>query len=85
MDAWKADQVKSLGEQQPPIRLVDHDQAAGAKLEGYAIGAEARAVGPVIDIPVTITIRDKRGKTSEVVTAYQVTTATDVAVLRNDP
>lgn len=85
LDAWKADQVKSLGEQQPPIRLVDHDQAAGAKLEGYEIGAEAKAVGPVIDIPVTIKIKDRRGTAREVATMYQVTTAPDAAVLRNDP
>jgi hypothetical protein len=85
LDAWKNDRVKSLGEQEPPIRFVDQDQAAGAKLEGYEIGANMKAVGPVIDFPVTIRIRDRRGKASEVATMYQVTMAPNVAVLRNDP
>lgn len=85
LDAWKAGKVKVLATAQPPIRFVDPDQAAGAKLDAYTLGDLPATVGHVVDVPVELTLTDKKRKTRTVSTAFQVVAAPDVSVMRNDP
>lgn len=85
LDAWKQGKVKDLAGLQPPIRLVDPDQSAGRKLEGYRVKGEPTTVGHALDFPVALTIRDAKGKSRDVQAVYQVTAEPDAAVLRNDP
>ena len=85
LDAWKAGKVKDLATARPPIRFVDPDQAAGARLDDYKLGDAPAAMEHVVDVPVELTLTDKKRKTRTVSTAFQVVAAPDVSVMRNDP
>jgi len=85
LDAWKHGRVKSLGARTPPVRLVDQDQSAGRGLNDYRLAGEPEVVGPALNFPVELTLRDRRGKIQSVATVYQVVLAPEVAVFRNDP
>lgn len=85
LGAWKRGQVKGLALRQPPIRLVDPDLEAGCKLGEYRIEDTAEPVGAAVDIPVELSLTDRKGKARSVKAVYQVTTVPNVAVLRNDP
>jgi hypothetical protein len=85
LDAWKAGNVKELATARPPIRFVDPDQAAGARLDDYKVGDAPAALEHVVDVPVELTLTDKKRKTRTVATAFQVVATPDVSVLRNDP
>jgi hypothetical protein len=85
LDAWKQGRVKSLNARTPPVRLVDQDQAAGRSLNAYRLTGEPEAVGPTLNFPVELTLRDRRGASRSVSTVYQVALEPDVAVFRNDP
>jgi hypothetical protein len=85
LDAWKAGKVKDLATAQPPIRFVDPDQAAGAKLDAYTLGEVPAGTAHVVDVPVELTLTDKKRKTRTVSTAFQVAAASEVSVMRNDP
>ena len=84
LDAWRGGKVKGLATAAPPIRFVDPDQAAGAKLDSYRLGEGPKALGPVVDYPVEITITDRKRGTRTVQAVYQVVAEPDAAVLRND-
>ncbi|MDR3622869.1 MAG: hypothetical protein P4L85_26180 [Paludisphaera borealis] len=85
LDAWKGGKVKDLATAQPSIRFVDPDQAAGAKLDDYKIGDAPATVAHVVDVPVELTITDKKRKTRTLSTVFQVVAAPGVSVMRNDP
>lgn len=85
LDAWKQGRVRSLGARTPPVRLVDQDQSAGRGLNAYRLAGEPEVVGPTLNFPVELTLRDRRGTSRSVATVYQVVFAPAVAVLRNDP
>ncbi|OJW22020.1 MAG: hypothetical protein BGO49_14660 [Planctomycetales bacterium 71-10] len=84
LDAWKGGKVKGLATASPPIRFVDPDQAAGAKLDSYHVGDESRTVDHVVDYPVEVTITDKKRAKRTVKAVYQVVAEPGIAVLRND-
>ncbi|MDG3007861.1 hypothetical protein [Paludisphaera mucosa] len=85
LDAWRAGKVKGLASASPPIRFVDPDQAAGARLDGYKPGDDPTTVDHVVDYPVELTITDRKKATRTVQAAYQVVAEPALAVLRNDP
>jgi hypothetical protein len=86
LDAWKAGNAKDLARAQPPVRLTDPDEAAGAQLDDYKIDGDPKVIGPVTDVPVEISLTDARKqKRTGIKTVYQVATSPGLVVLRNDP
>ncbi len=85
LDAWKQGRVKSLASRTPPVRLADQDQSTGRSLQAYRLAGEPEAMGPTLNFPVELTLRDRRGGSRQVSTVYQVVLSPDPTVLRNDP
>ncbi|QEH35953.1 hypothetical protein OJF2_45100 [Aquisphaera giovannonii] len=83
LDAWKKGQPKALSDRDPPVRFVDDDFAAGMRLTGYAIQEPDRPIAPDEDIPVTLSLRDARGKSIRRVAAYRVSTSPAPTVERS--
>ena len=85
LDAWKAGKVEGLASASPPLRFVDPDQAAGAKLTSYTPGDAPKTTDHVVDYPVELTIVDAKRKSRTVQAVYQIVDDPAPAVLRNDP
>jgi hypothetical protein len=85
LDAWKQGKGKDLSKQQPPIRFVDEDFAAGYRLVEFDLVEPDAPILPFKNVPVILSLRDPRGRTVRRETAYQVTTSPAIAVLRSDP
>lgn len=84
LDAWKKGEAKTLTDRDPPIQFVDRDYTAGMRLSNYAIQEPDRPIALDQDIPVTLSLRDARGKTIRHVATYRVTTSPTLAVQRSD-
>lgn len=86
LDAWKAGSAAdALARRSPPLRFVDPDLASGMKLVQFTIGEPGKAYEYVCDIPVELTLRDRRGRAVSRRAVYQVATQPGPSVLRNDP
>ena len=85
LEAWKGGIAAGLARRDPPIRFVDPEQV-GATLVDFKIReGEERSVGPVVDVPVELRVKDRKGKLRSIQTFFQVATQPGLAVLRNDP
>ncbi|WP_165220520.1 hypothetical protein [Aquisphaera insulae] len=86
LDAWSGGKVAELSRRDPPLRFVDPAQARGMALIEYRIlDGEARQTGPVVDVPVELSVKAPKGKPQSIKAVYQVATQPTAAVLRNDP
>lgn len=84
--AWKGGKAsKSLALRTPPLRFVDPDLDVGMTLLDYRIGPEASVQDYAIDIPVVLTLKDRRGRTVTRNAVYQVIAQPNPTVLRDDP
>jgi hypothetical protein len=84
LDAWKQGRAGQLMKRQPPIRFVDDDWQGGWQLLDYQVGESTRLFGPFKDVPVTLTVRDRSGRTIGKRVTYQVALEPALAVLRSD-
>ena len=85
LKAWKNGRLKSLNERKPSVRFVDQDHAAGRVLETYSLAGEPEPVGPTLNFPVMLKLRNRRGASQAVAAVYQVVLTPEIAVFRNDP
>jgi hypothetical protein len=84
LDAWKSGKAQSLSRRNPPIRFEDEDFTAGFRLADFELEEPDAPVPAYSDVPVILSLRDRRGKSVRRETRYQVTTAPGLAVLRSD-
>ncbi|WP_165070782.1 hypothetical protein [Paludisphaera rhizosphaerae] len=84
LDAWKQGQAKSLPRRKPPIRFEDDDFAAGFKLTDYELEEPDATIGLHQDVPVFLSLRDKKGDVVNRRVLYQISTTPQIAVLRSD-
>ncbi len=54
------------------------------KLVRYALDNSDKPIRPFANVPVTLTLRDSKGKTAERVAMYQIALKPTLAVLRSD-
>ncbi len=85
LDAWKKHEAKALPQHDPPIRFVDDDFTAGLRLSDYEIEPPHPPSGPHENVPVILSLRDKRGKAIQREARYQIAIEPALAVLRSDP
>lgn len=86
LDAWKRGAAAELARGSPPLRFVEPELGRNTSLAGYTIlEGQEQTVGPVVDVPVELTIRDRKKTSRTVRTFYQVATEPNLAVVRNDP
>ncbi|QEH35867.1 hypothetical protein OJF2_44240 [Aquisphaera giovannonii] len=86
LDAWSSGKAADLSRRDPPLRFVDPVQARGwALLEYRILEGEHRQAGPVVDVPVELSVKPPKGKPQPIRAVYQVATHPSAAVLRNDP
>jgi hypothetical protein len=83
--AWRDGKVKDLARREPPLRFVDPDLAQQSRLLDFHVQDTHEQLGHVVEIPVTISLQDKRGKQRSHNAVYQVATQPGLAVLRSDP
>jgi hypothetical protein len=84
LDAWRAGKADSLTRGKPPIRFVDDDWTTGHQLLRYEFKEHEEEIQPYRNVAVTLSLRDKRGKTIERAATYQVVLDPHIAVLRGD-
>jgi hypothetical protein len=84
LGAWKQAKAGQLAKSQPPIRFVDDDWHGGWQLMDFQVGDAAALFGPFQDVPVTLTLRNRSGRTIGKQVKYQVTLEPALAVLRSD-
>jgi hypothetical protein len=84
LDAWKRGEAGKLARGNPAIRFVDEDFVAGRQLSGYELEEPDTPILPHQNVPVLLSMRDKRGKLIRRETHYQVSTDPMLAVLRSD-
>lgn len=84
LDAWKAGNVKSLTQREPPIRFADDDCAAGMQLVEYELEDEAPAIHPFQNVRIALQLKNKQGKLTNVIASYQVATEPALTVLRSN-
>jgi hypothetical protein len=87
LDSWKSGAAHVAPSQgNPPIRVADEDWIAGTKLVDFQLGArgDSLQMGEAVQLPVTLTTADARGKTAKRVIHYRVTTEPRASVIRED-
>ncbi|HEX8199167.1 MAG TPA: hypothetical protein VF590_01675 [Isosphaeraceae bacterium] len=85
LDAWKGGQpYDALAGGTPPIRVADEDWLAGLRLTSYRIDPKDQLVGAMLRCPVSLSLKDKAGKTVKKRACYNVTTSPAPAVIRQD-
>lgn len=84
LDAWKQGQAYLLAQRVPPIRFEDEDYRSGLWLTDYRLSAPEIGVRAFVDVPVTLSLRDRQGKGFEKNVAYQIALEPRLAVLRSD-
>lgn len=84
LDAWKLGRAGQLMKRQPPIRFVDDDWQGGWQLVDFQVGESTGLFGPFKDVPVTLTVRERGGRTIGKRVTYQVALEPALAVLRSD-
>ena len=84
LDAWKQGRAALLPKRQPPVRFVDDDWQVGWQLLDFQLGESTGLLGPYKDVPVTLTVRDRSGRTIGKRVTYQVVLKPALAVLRSD-
>jgi hypothetical protein len=84
LDAWKEGRARELAQASPPIRFVDDDLASGARLVSYECEATANSFRAFQNVPVTLMLEDRAGKTKRKTVTYQVALAPRLAVLRSE-
>lgn len=84
LEAWKKGEARALPERVPPISFVDNDYKAGMRLTNYAIQEPDRPIALDQDIPVTLSLRDARGKSIRRVATYHVAAEPSLAVQRSE-
>jgi hypothetical protein len=85
LDTWKRGEARALARRKPPIRFVDEDFMAGLRLTDFELDEPDTPILPYKDVPVILSMRDKRGRVIRREAHYQVTTDPALAVLRSDP
>jgi hypothetical protein len=85
LDAWKRGEAKGLARRDPPIRFADDDLVAGWALVDYELEEPDAPILLHKNVPVILSLRDRRGKTARRETHYQVATEPGLAVLRSEP
>jgi hypothetical protein len=85
LDAWKKGEAAKLARATPPIRFVDDDFTTGMRLSDYELEEPDAPIGLHTNVPVILSLRDKRGRTIRREAHYQVATEPGLAVLRSDP
>ena len=84
LDAWKKGEAKALTRRNPPIRFVDDDLAAGLRLNDFEIQDPHGPIALHQDVPVSLSLRDRRGKVINREVHYQIALSPGLAVLRSD-
>jgi hypothetical protein len=84
LDAWKEGRARELAQASPPIRFVDDDLASGARLVSYECEATANSFRAFQNVPVTLVLEDRAGKSTRKTVTYQVALAPRLTVLRSD-
>src|SRR5215470_3125862 len=84
LDAWQRGQGGQLAQRQPPIRFADDDFRSGSRLVAYELAEADGLFGPHQDVPVKLTLLDRRGRTVTKSVSYQITLSPGLAVLRTD-
>lgn len=85
LDSWRDGQADGLASRRPPIRFHDPDLAARTSIVEYSIGPSARSFGHVVELPVQLKLKDRRGRIRTVDAAYQVSVEPELTVLRVEP
>ncbi|MFO0959361.1 MAG: hypothetical protein U0800_18330 [Isosphaeraceae bacterium] len=85
LEAWQQGKAEGLAGLEPPIRFYDPDMAAKSTLVAYSLGESARSFGHIVEIPASLEIKDRRGRTRTVDSAYQIAVEPAATVLRADP
>lgn len=84
LDAWKQGQAYLLAQRVPSIRFEDEDYRSGLWLADYRLSSPDAGIRAFVDVPVTLTLRDRQGNAVEKTVAYQVALEPHLAVLRSD-
>jgi hypothetical protein len=87
LEAWKAGQPHDAPSRlSPPIRVADEYWLGGTVLLDFAVGDVGKTMraGAAIHWPVTLTVRNARGKTVKQGVTYLVATSPEASVIRQD-
>jgi hypothetical protein len=85
LESWKkGDASDALSKGSPVIYVADEDWQAGAKLESYQIESNGDLVGTSLRAPVTLKIKDAKGKPRTRKVFFTVTTQPVLRVDRQD-
>jgi hypothetical protein len=85
LEAWqRGEKAADLQSRDPALHVADADWRQGCQLQGYKIlhGQEDRASS--LRVPVSLSLRDSRGKTTEKRVAYLVGTRPAITIIRED-
>lgn len=85
LEAWKQNAVGQLAQQTPPIRFVDEDHRAGARLQKFELLDAQRPIRPFQGVRVKLTLQHRSGTVVETVGMYQITLEPLPSVIRSDP
>ena len=85
LDSWKnGETVDALSKKSPVVYATDEDWQAGAKLESYTIEPNDKMFGTSLRCPVTLKIKDAKGRAVTREVAYVVMTTPVSRVDRQD-
>lgn len=85
LDAWKkGESVDALSKKSPVVYASDDDWQSGAKLESYAIKPNDQMTGTSLRFPVTLNLKDVKGKAVTRNVVYVVVTTPVLRVDRQD-
>lgn len=83
MDRWKkGESPEALAKGTPPIKVIDGDWKAGAKLIAWRLVEEPKNKGIIRRIPVELKLRDDKGKTITRVVRYSVSVNPSPSIVR---
>jgi hypothetical protein len=80
LDAWKRGERPGAG----GVRVLDRDWESGRGLIDFEITGAGEPLGLALRCPVTLTLRDEKGKPRSKRVVYTVSTGTDAVVARQD-
>jgi hypothetical protein len=87
LESWKAGEAHGApARSTPPIRVADEQWLGGTALLDFALGERDKTMvaGTAIHWPVTLSVRNARGKTVKEAVTYLVTTSPEASVIRQD-
>lgn len=85
MESWKrGDPYGAPQDLSPPIRVADEDWLSGAKLLDYRLDAGDQLIGTSLRCPVSITLKDAKGRKTKRQVLYSVNTEPVLSVVRQD-